>query len=283
MKKVLALVSVLVLLLSCVPAMAWENGVVVKVGIVGSTNEYWTVAMAEKMKAEGIILEFTTFSDYNMPNIALSTGEIDMNSFQHYNYLAKWQADNAATYPTPLAAIGETLVAPLSLYSKKYASLDELKDGDTVLVMNDPTNEARALNMLVNAGLITLAETAGEFATALDIKDNPKNLNIIEMAADVIGAQMEDPSVAVGFLNGQYATQAGFNHEQALLVEAFDPTNAAQHGIVNIIAVREADLNNELYQHIAKSFQCAEVAEVFNTLYAGSFVPAWSEEEAAAQ
>ena len=198
MKKVLALVSVLVLLLSCVPAMAWENGVVVKVGIVGSTNEYWTVAMAEKMKAEGIILEFTTFSDYNMPNIALSTGEIDMNSFQHYNYLAKWQADNAATYPTPLAAIGETLVAPLSLYSKKYASLDEIKEGDTVLVMNDPTNEARALNMLVNAGLIKLADTAGEFATALDIVENPKNLNIIEMAADVIGTQMEDPSVAVG-------------------------------------------------------------------------------------
>lgn len=283
MKKVLALVSVLVLLLSCVPAMAWENGVVVKVGIVGSTNEYWTVAMAEKMKAEGIILEFVTFSDYNMPNIALSQGEIDMNSFQHYNYLAKWQADNAANYPTPLAAIGETLVAPLSLYSKKYASLDELKDGDTVLVMNDPTNEARALNMLVNAGLITLSETAGEFATALDIKDNPKNLNIIEMAADVIGAQMEDPSVAVGFLNGQYATQAGFNHEQALLVEAFDPTNAAQHGIVNIIAVREADLQNELYQHIAKSFQCDEVKEVFETLYKGSFVPAWSDEETAAQ
>ena len=281
MKKVIALLSALVLLLSCVPAFAWEAGTTVKVGIVGSTNEYWTVAMFDKMAAEGINLEFVVFSDYNMPNIALSQGEIDMNSFQHYNYLAKWQNDNAANYPTPLAAIGETLVAPLSLYSKKYASLDELKDGDTVLVMNDPTNEARALNMLVNAGLITLAETAGEFATALDIKDNPKNLNIIEMAADVIGAQMEDPSVAVGFLNGQYATQAGFNHEQALLVEAFDPTNAAQHGIVNIIAVREADLENELYQFIAKSFQCAEVAEVFNTLYAGSFVPAWNTEEAA--
>ena len=283
MKKVLALVSVLVLLLACVPAMAWEEGTVVKVGIVGSTNEYWTVAMAEKMKAEGITLEFVTFSDYNMPNIALSQGEIDMNSFQHYNYLAKWQADNAANYPTPLAAIGETLVAPLSLYSKKYTSLAEIQKGDTILVMNDPTNEARALNMLVNAGFITLSETAGEFATALDIKDNPYELNIIEMAADVIGAQMEDPSVAVGFLNGQYATQAGFNHEQALLVEAFDPTNAAQHGIVNIIAVREADLENELYQYIAKSFQCDEVKEVFETLYKGSFVPAWSDEEAAAQ
>jgi len=278
MKKALALITVLVLLISCVPAMAWEKGVTVTVGIVGSTNEYWTIAMADKMKAEGINLEFVTFSDYNMPNIALSQGEIDMNSFQHYNYLAKWQADNAANYPTPLAAIGETLVAPLSLYSKKYASLDELKEGDTVLVMNDPTNEARALNMLVNAGLITLSEDAGEFATALHIVDNPKNLNIMEMAADTIGAQMDDPSVAVGFLNGQYATQAGFNHEQALLVEAFDPTNAAQKGIVNIIAVREADLENDLYQFIAKSFQCKEVADVFNTLYKGSFIPAWTEE-----
>ena len=278
MKKVLALISVLVLLISCVPAMAWEKGATVTVGIVGSTNEYWTIAMADKMKAEGINLEFITFSDYNTPNIALSQGEIDMNSFQHYNYLAKWQKDNAANYPTPLAAIGETLVAPLSLYSKKYASLDELKDGDTVLVMNDPTNEARALNMLVNAGLITLSEDAGEFATALHIVENPKNLNIMEMAADTIGAQMDDPSVAVGFLNGQYASQAGFTHDQALLVEAFDPTNAAQHGIVNIIAVREADLNNDLYQYIAKAFQCEEVKNVFDTMYAGTFIPAWPEE-----
>lgn len=281
MKKVLALVSVLVLLLSCVPALAWETGVTVKVGIVGSTNEYWTVAMYEKMKAEGINLEFIVFSDYNMPNIALSQGEIDMNSFQHYNYLAKWQKDNAANYPTPLAAIGETLVAPLSLYSKKYASLDELKEGDTILVMNDPTNEARALNMLVNAGLIKLGDTAGEFATALDIIENSKNINIVEMAADVIGAQMDDPSVAFGFLNGQYASQAGFTGADALLVEAYDPASEAQHGIVNIIAVREADLENELYQHIAKSFQCAEVKDVFDTLYAGTFVPAWSTEEAA--
>ena len=281
MKKALALVSILVLLISCVPALAWENGVTVKVGIVGSTNEYWTEAMADKMKAEGINLEFVVFGDYNMPNIALSLGEIDMNSFQHYNYLAKWQNDNAANYPTPLTAIGETLVAPLSLYSKKYTSLAELKEGDTVLVMNDPTNEARALNMLVNAGYITLNDTAGEFATALDIKDNPYKLNIVEMAADVIGAQMEDPSVAVGFLNGQYASQAGFKGTDALLVEAFDPTSNAQHGIVNIIAVREADKDNELYLHIAKSFQCAEVKEVFDTKYAGTFVPAWVEEPAA--
>ena len=129
-------------------------------------------------------------------------------------------------------------------------------------------------------GLGLLGTGDGLHPKWLDIIENSKNINIVEMAADVIGAQMDDPSVAFGFLNGQYASQAGFTGADALLVEAYDPASEAQHGIVNIIAVREADLENELYQHIAKSFQCAEVKEVFDTLYAGTFVPAWTEEAA---
>ena len=174
-----------------------------------------------------------------------------------------------------LVAIGETLIAPLSLYSDKYTSVDQFQKGDTILVMNDPTNEARALQMLASLNLIKLADNLTSYATVVDIVENPLELNIYEMDASMIGSQMSDSSVAAGFMNGQYATQAGYKHEDAIAVEAFDPNNADQRGIVNIIAARETDAENPVYLRIAEAYQCDEVAEVFETLYKGSFEPAW--------
>lgn len=278
MKKILALLVVLVLSLSLV---ASAETTYVKVGVVGSTNEQWTDVLVPMLKEEGIELEIVFFSDYVMPNIALASGEIDMNAFQHYNFMNNWNTENAETYGNTLAAIGETLIAPLSLYSDKYDSVEEIQKGDTILVMNDVVNEARALQMLASLGLITLAEDLTSYATVLDIIDNPLELNIVELDAATIGSQMADSSVAAGFMNGQYATQAGYPHEEAIAVEAFDPENPDQHGIVNIIAVCEKDLENPVYKRIAEAYQCAEVAEVFATLYAGSFVPAWNTEKEA--
>ncbi|MBQ3168323.1 MAG: MetQ/NlpA family ABC transporter substrate-binding protein [Clostridia bacterium] len=280
MKKILALLVVLVLSLSLV---ASAETTLVKVGVVGSTNEQWTEVLQPMLAKEGIELEIVYFSDYVMPNIALASGEVDMNAFQHYNFMNNWNAENAETYGNKLAAIGETLIAPLSLYSDKYDAVDKIQKGDTILVMNDVVNEARALQMLASLGLITLADNLTSYATVLDIVDNPLELNIVELDAATIGSQMADSSVAAGFMNGQYATQAGYAHEEAIAVEAFDPNNPDQHGIVNIIAVCEKDLENPVYKRIAEAYQCPEVAEVFATLYAGSFVPAWNTEEAAAE
>lgn len=277
MKKILSLLVVLVLSLSLAAA---AETTYVKVGVVGSTNEQWTDVLVPMLKEEGIEIEIVYFSDYVMPNIALASGEIDMNAFQHYNFMNNWNTENAETYGNALAAIGETLIAPLSLYSDKYDSVEEIQAGDTILVMNDVVNEARALQMLASLGLITLADDLTSYATVLDIVENPLELNIVELDAATIGAQMSDSSVAAGFMNGQYATQAGYAHEEAIAVEAFDPENPDQHGIVNIIAVCEKDLENAVYKRIAEAYQCPEVAEVFSTLYAGSFVPAWTEEAA---
>ncbi len=275
MKKVLALLTALVLVLGF--AAVAENEVVnVKVGVVGSTNEQWSEVLVPMLAEEGIIIELVYFSDYVMPNIALATGDVDLNAFQHYNFMNNWNNENAETYGKRLAAIGETLIAPLSLYSKNYKGIDEIKTGDTILIMNDIVNEARALQMLEVLGLITLADDLTSYATVIDIVDNPYELNLIELDAAMIGSQMEDASVAAGFMNGQYATQAGYAHESALAVEAYDPDNADQHGIVNIIAAREEDLTNPVYLRIAEAYQCDAVAEVFETLYKGSFVPAWN-------
>lgn len=278
MKKILALLVVLILSLSLVASAETTH---VKVGVVGSTNEQWTDVLVPMLAEEGIELEIVFFSDYVMPNIALASGEIDMNAFQHYNFMNNWNTENAETYGNSLAAIGETLIAPLSLYSDKYDSVEEIQKGDTILVMNDVVNEARALQMLASLGLITLADDLTSYATVLDIIDNPLELNIIELDAATIGSQMADSSVAAGFMNGQYATQAGYPHEEAIAVEAFDPENPDQHGIVNIIAVCEKDLENPVFKRIAEAYQCDEVAEVFATLYAGSFVPAWNTEKEA--
>ena len=279
MKKILALLVALVLSLSVVSFAETY----VKVGVVGSTNEQWTEVLKPMLEEEGIILDIIPFMDYIAPNMALASGEIDMNAFQHYNFMNNWNEENAEAYGNKLAAIGETLIAPLSLYSNKYVSVEEIKAGDTILVMNDVVNEARALQMLASLGLITLADDLTSYATILDIIDNPLELNIIELDASIIGSQMSDPSVAAGFMNGQYATQAGYPHEKAIAVEAFDPENPDQHGIVNIIAVCEKDLENPVYLRIAEAYQCDEVAEVFATLYAGSFVPAWNTAEEAVE
>jgi len=280
MKKIISLVLALALVLSLC-AVASAEGTTVKVGVVGSTNEQWSDVLVPMLAEEGINIELVYFSDYVMPNIALASGDIDLNAFQHYNFMNNWNDENAKTYGSALVAIGETLIAPLSMYSDKYASVEEIQDGDTILVMNDVVNEARALNMLDALGLITLAENLDSYATVVDIVENPKYLNIVELDAAMVGSQMSDESVAAGFMNGQYATQAGYAHEAAIAVEAFDPENADQHGIVNIIAAREADAENEVYLRIAEAYQCDEVKAVFDTLYAGSFVAAWQSEEAA--
>ena len=273
MKKILALLVALVLSLSLV---ASAETTLVKVGVVGSTNEQWTEVLQPMLAKEGIELEIVYFSDYVMPNIALASGEIDMNAFQHYNFMNNWNDENAETYGSKLVAIGETLIAPLSIYSNKYTAIDQIQKGDTILVMNDVVNEARALQMLETLGLITLAEDLTSYATIIDIVENPLELNIIELDAAMIGSQMSDPSVACGFMNGQYATQAGYAHESAIAVEAFDPTNPDQHGIVNIIAAREADAENPVYLRIAEAYQCEGVAQIFAEYYPGSFVPAWN-------
>ena len=270
MKKILSLVLALVLAFG-VSAFAET----VKVGVVGSTNEQWTDVLVPMLAEEGIEIEIVYFNDFVMPNIALATGDIDLNAFQHYNFLNNWNDENAETYGESLAAIGETLIAPLSMYSNKYDSVDKIQKGDTILVMNDVVNEARALQILASLGLITLNENLTSYATVVDIAENPLELNIVELDAAMIASQMTDTSVAAGFMNGQYATQAGYAHESAIAVEAIDPENPDLHGIVNIIAARSSDAQNPVYLRIAQAYQCDEVANVFATLYAGSFVPAW--------
>ena len=157
---------------------------------------------ADILAQADITLDVMEFTDYIQPNQATENGEVDANYFQHGPYLENFNAENG----THLVSVGAIHYEPLGLYPGKAASLDALADGAQIGVPNDPTNEARALQLLAAQGLITLREGAGLEATKNDIEENPKNLEIVEMEAAQLPRQLASLDMAV--INGNYASEA---------------------------------------------------------------------------
>ena len=270
MKKGIVWLLLLGLLLGSVPAYAQEE-VKVKVGVVGENNEQWEQVLIPTLAEEGILIELVKFSDYIIPNQALADGEIDMNAFQHYNFMNNWSKEHGKE----LFAICETLIAPLCIYSNKITSLDEIKEGDGIAIMNDVVNEARALRMLEATGLIKLAEDMTDLATVADILQNPINVVFMEMEAALTAVAMDDPTIVIAFLNGTHAKDAGLTNDQALYMEQYDPNNPDMRGIINVIAVRAEDAENPVYLRIAEAYHSDEVRALFETVYKGVYIPAW--------
>ncbi|MDO5297805.1 MAG: MetQ/NlpA family ABC transporter substrate-binding protein [Clostridia bacterium] len=269
MKKTLALVLALVLTLICVSALA--DTTKVKVGVVGENNEQWEQVIIPTLAEEGIEIELVKFSDYIIPNEALANGDVDLNAFQHYNFMNNWSQEHG----TELVAVCDTLIAPLCIYSAKYTSLDEIKEGDGIAIMNDVVNEARALRMLEATGLIKLKDDITELATVADIAENPKNLVFNEMEAALTASAMSDPSIAIAFLNGTHAKDAGLTNDQALYMEQYDPDNPDMHGIINVIAARADRADDPVFARIAEVYHSDEVRALFDTVYKGVYIPAW--------
>jgi D-methionine transport system substrate-binding protein len=271
MKRTLCFLASLLLVLSSLPAIAQAETVKVKIGVVGENNEQWEQVIIPTLKEEGIEIELVKFSDYVIPNQALADGEVDLNAFQHYNFMNKWSSEHGVE----LVAIAETLIAPLCIYSQKITSLDEVQEGDGVAIMNDVVNEARALRMLASTGLITLKEDISELATVADIVENPKNLQFYEMEAAMTASSLHDPLIAFGFLNGTHAKDAGYTNDQALLMEAYDPGNPDMRGIINVIAARADRAEDPVFARIAEVYHSDEVKALFETVYKGVYIPAW--------
>lgn len=269
MKKILALALALALCLSCALALAETTHV--KVGVVGENNEQWEQVIIPTLAQEGIEIELVKFSDYIIPNQALADGDVDLNAFQHYNFMNNWSSEHGVE----LVAVCDTLIAPLCIYSAKYASLDEIKDGDGIAIMNDVVNEARALRMLEATGLITLKDDITELATVADIAENPKNLEFHEMEAALTASAMSDPSIAIAFLNGTHAKDAGLTNDQALYMEQYDPANPDMHGIINVIAARADRADDPVFARIAEVYHSDAVRDLFDTVYKGVYIPAW--------
>lgn len=215
---------------------------------------------------EGWELKVTVFDDYVQPNLVVESGEFDANYFQHVPYLDNFNKENK----THLVDAGDIHYEPLGIYPGTKSSLDDLKEGDTIAVPNDTTNEARALLLLQDNGIITLKDGAGLEATVKDIKDNPKNIKIQELEAAQVSRVKDE--VAFVVLNGNYALEAGFSVEKDSIVYEKADSEAAKT-YVNIIAVKEGNENNEGIQALVKVLKSEEITKFINDKYDGAVIP----------
>ena len=222
---------------------------------------------AKKILAdEGWDLEIKIFDDYVMPNEVVESGEFDANYFQHIPYLESFNKEKG----THLVNAGGIHYEPFGIYPGTKSDLSELADGDTIAVPNDTTNEARALLLLQDKGIITLKEGAGLEATVNDIAENPHNVKIEELAAEQVARVA--PEVAFVVLNGNYALQAGFSvAKDALAYEASDSEAAKTY--VNIIAVKEGHENDPGIQALVKVLKSDEIKQYINDTYDGAVIP----------
>jgi len=238
----------------------------IKVGvIVGAEQQVAEVAQKVAKDKYGLDVELVTFNDYVLPNEALSKGDIDANAFQHQPYLdAQTKARGYHIVP-----IGFTIVEPIGLYSKKLKVLAELKHGARIGIPNDPSNAGRALNLLAAHGLITLAEGKGLSPGLLDITDNPRKLEIVELDAAQLPRALPDFDAAV--INTNYALEAGLNPKTDALIQESRTNNP--YG--NFIAVHQKNKDNPRFKILVAAYQSKEVAEFLEQRFKGAVLPAW--------
>lgn len=217
------------------------------------------------LEKDGYTLEIVEFTDYVLPNNALDKGDLDANFFQHLPYLEDFNAKNK----TELVSAGAIHYEPMGLFGGKTASIDALADGAEIGVPNDTTNEARALLLLQEKGLIKLKADAGLEATPKDIEENPKNLSIKELEAAQLGRSLQDMDMAV--INGNYALSADLKISDALAIEEKESLAAQTYG--NVIAVRKGEENSDKTQALLKALQSDAVKKFIEEKYEGAVVP----------
>ena len=203
-----------------------KNDKVIKIGVTPKPHEEIVNIAKPLLEKEGYTVEITEFNDYVQPNTAVSEGSLDANFFQHMPYLKEQNESKGFK----LVSVGAIHLEPMGLYSKKIKSLDELKDGATIAVPNDASNEARALKLLAGKGIIKIKD--GELVTPKDITENPKNLKFTELEAAAVPRAIDDVDAAV--INGNYAIEAKFNPtKDAIIIE--DKDSEAAKPYANIL------------------------------------------------
>ena len=266
-KNIIALSLTALLCLSLCACGGGSNDVtVVKVGVVGSNNNQWD-KVNELLEKDNIKCELVEFSAYALPNEALNTGEVDLNAFQHKAYLNGEVESNGYEITT----LCNTYIAPLSIYSDKITSLDELKDGDKIAVPSDPTNEGRCFKILEAQGVLAVDPAAGYLPEIKDITDNPLDLEFVEVEAAQTSTML--PDVAAAFINGAHASDHGLTPDDAVCTETVEP--GSDNPSINIIACRTADLDNEVYNKVLTAYQSAETAQAIIDIYKGLYIPAF--------
>ena len=236
----------------------------IKIGVTEVPHKAIVEQVKEELKEEGYNLEIKVFNDYVTPNTAVEEGDLDANFFQHIAYLN--ETNKSKGYHLTYTA--EIHVEPMGVYSNKLKSLDELKDGATIAIPNDPSNEARALRLLQAAGLIEIKDS--EVATPADITKNPKNLKFTELDAAQLTRTLEEVDAAV--INGNYALQAGLDvNKDGLYVEDKNDENIKE--MRNILVVKEGNEDEAKIKALTKALTSDAVRTFIEEEYKGTVIP----------
>ncbi|MDY3006633.1 MetQ/NlpA family ABC transporter substrate-binding protein [Anaerococcus sp. AGMB00486] len=241
----------------------------IKIGVVGEFNDVLKEVAKRYEEKTGNKIEIVVFGDYNQPNEALEAGDIDLNAYQHKKFLEGFNKDHG----TDLVSIGNTMLAPLGIYSKQYKSLDEVKDGDKVVIPNDASNGARALFLLQDAGLIKVNGKKGDPVTVTDISENPKKLEIIEVDASQTARNLESAALAV--VNDTFALDSKIATEfPALKFEESKPTD--DNPYVNIIVAKKDRKDDKVLNDFVRNYyQTDETKKDYEKFTGGAWIPAW--------
>ena len=242
------------------------DAVTLKIGASPTPHAEILAAAKDELAEKGINLEIVEFTDYVQPNLALDTGDLDANYFQHQPYLDSFNQEHG----TDIVSIGTVHYEPMGSYAGTVTDLADIPEGTKVGIPNDGTNGGRALLLLEANGLIKLDPAAGISATKLDIAENPKNLQILDMEAAQLPLSLNDLGLAV--INGNYAMQSGLKTEDALSIEAADSLAATTYA--NIVAVKAGNENTPELATLMEALQGQTVADFINSTYGGAVAPA---------
>lgn len=229
--------------------------------------EYIVAKTAQKVAKEkyNLDVDLVTLTDYVVPNTLLDQGDIDANVFQHVPYLENQMKERGYK----LAVVGNAFVYPLAGYSKKIKSLDELKDGSTIVIPNDLTNGGRALLLMQKQGLIKLRDNVGFIPKVTDIIENPRNFKIVELEAPQLPRVLDDDKVVIAIINNTFAAGVGLTLKDGIFVEEKDSP------YVNVIVSREDNKDDDRVKRFVKAFQSDEVAETANREFKGGATKGW--------
>lgn len=241
-----------------------EDDKTITIGVSPVPHKGIVDAAIPELEGKGYKVIVKEFTDYVIPNTALDNGDLDANFFQHTPYLNNFNEKNG----TKIKSLGAIHLEPLGAYSKKIKDIKKLKDGATIAIPNDPSNEARALRLLEANGLIKLG--AGDTVTPKDIKENKKNLKFKELEAALLPTVVDEVEVAV--INGNYALELFNPSKDALLIENKDSEASKPYG--NVLAVREGTENNEKIKDLKAALTSETVKKYISDTYKdGSVIP----------
>jgi len=232
-----------------------------KVGVTSGPHAIILEHIKEKASKQDFCIDIIQFDDFILPNAALSQGDITVNSYQHKPFLDE-QIENRKY---KIHSVAKTVLMPLGIYSHKIKNIDELKNGSKIGIPNDPTNGGRALLLLQKAGLISL--TNSHNPSLLNIKENPKNFQIIELDAPLLPRSLEDLDIAV--INTDWVLLAKMDPSSAILKETVDSP------YTNIIAVRDGDENTPEIKQFIALYQSDDTKQFINDIFKGAVIPGW--------